>query len=148
MRSFKSLMAAAFALLTFLALAPATLAHAQFPAYLHAISDLRTAREYLKMDTRPHTAGARDYAIKEISRAIVEMKNAARDDGKNPDFTPPPQSPRTPACENAVLITSTRRCKPWRHSCKLPRDRAAGPNHSIRGNSTLPCALLSRFVFA
>jgi hypothetical protein len=96
MRSFKSLMAAAFALLTFLALAPATLAHAQFPAYLHAISDLRTAREYLKMDTRPHTAGARDYAIKEISRAIVEMKNAARDDGKNPDFTPPPQSGGNP----------------------------------------------------
>jgi hypothetical protein len=92
MRSFKSLMAAAFALLTFLALAPATLAHAQFPAYLHAISDLRSAREYLKMDTRPRGEMARQRAIEQITKAIDEMKIAARDDGRNPWHTPPPQS--------------------------------------------------------
>jgi hypothetical protein len=96
MRSLKSLAVAAFALLTFLSLAPATQAHAQLPAYLHAISDLRTAREYLKMDTRPNSAGARDYAIKEISRAIDDMKKAALDDGKNIWHTPPPQSGGNP----------------------------------------------------
>jgi hypothetical protein len=96
MRSFKSFMSAAVALLTFLALAPATLAHAQFPAYLHALGDLRAAREYLKMDTRPGTGHARDYAINEINRAIDDIKRAARDEGKNPDITPPPQGGGNP----------------------------------------------------
>jgi hypothetical protein len=44
------------------------------------------------MDTRPGRVGARDFAIKEISRAIDEIKVAAMDDGKNPWQTPPPQS--------------------------------------------------------
>jgi len=89
-------MSAAFALLTFLALAPATPAHAQAPAYLHALSDLRAAREYLKLDTRPSAAGACYHATDEINKAIGEMKRAARDDGKNPDITPPPQSAGNP----------------------------------------------------
>jgi hypothetical protein len=37
------------------------------------------------------SAAAREAAIQEISRAIDEIKIAARDDGRNPFFTPPPQ---------------------------------------------------------
>ncbi|MGA2167424.1 MAG: hypothetical protein ABSG62_04390 [Terracidiphilus sp.] len=88
---------AAFALLTLLLLLPATPAKAQFPAYLHAISDLRTARAYLQMNARPDSAGAREYAIKEISRTIDDMKKAAVDDGKNLWRTPPPQSGGNPS---------------------------------------------------
>jgi hypothetical protein len=111
MRSFKSLAAAAFALLTFLFLVPATPAHAQLPAYLHAISDLRTAREYLQQDTRPQFAGVRNNAIAEISRAIDDMKKAAVDDGKNPGHTPPPQSggdPRKPVHSALRLLNEAR----------------------------------------
>ena len=92
MRSLKSLTVAAFALLTFLFLAPAIQAHAQFPAYLHALSDLRSARAYLEYDTRPAWAGHRQHAIDQINKAIDDIKVAARDDGKNPWHTPPPQS--------------------------------------------------------
>ena len=92
MRSLKSLTAAAFALLTFLFLAPAIQAHAQFPAYLHALSDLRSARAFLEYDTRPAWAGHRQHAIDQINKAIDDIKVAARDDGKNPWHTPPPQS--------------------------------------------------------
>jgi hypothetical protein len=99
MRSHNSLSAAALSLFAFLLFAPASPAHAQMPAYLHAISDLRTAREYLQQDTRPQFEGIRHHAIEEISRAIDDMKKAAVDDGKNPHHTPPPQSqgdPRAP----------------------------------------------------
>jgi hypothetical protein len=92
MRIFKPLTVAASALLTLLFLSHSTPAQAQFPAYLHAISDLRTAREYLKMDGRPAFAGHRHHAIEEINKAIDDMKKAAIDDGKNPWHTPPPQS--------------------------------------------------------
>jgi hypothetical protein len=92
MRIFKPLTVAASALLTLLFLSHSTPAQAQFPAYLHAISDLRTAREYLKMDGRPAFAGHRHHAIEEINKAIDDMKKAAIDDGKNPWYTPPPQS--------------------------------------------------------
>lgn len=59
------------------------------PAYLHALSDLRTARWFLY-----HQPGdARVYAdedagIAEIDAAIGEMKRAAIDDGKNIDDHP------------------------------------------------------------
>ncbi len=88
----KPLSVAAFALLTFLFMAPATQAHAQYPMYLHAISDLRSARWYLQQDTRREFVGLREHAIDEMSRAINDMKQAAIDDGKNPWRTPPPQS--------------------------------------------------------
>jgi hypothetical protein len=94
--SFKSLTVAAFALLAFTVLAPATQAHAQFPAYLHAISDLRTARAYLEMDNRHESEHARHHAIEQISKAIDDIKVAAVDDGKNPWHTPPPQSGGNP----------------------------------------------------
>jgi hypothetical protein len=96
MRALKTLTVAASALLTLLLLLPATPAKAQFPAYLHAISDLRTARAYLEMDSRPEGGGARRHAIEEIDKAIDEMKKAAIDDGKNPWHTPPPQSGGNP----------------------------------------------------
>jgi hypothetical protein len=54
------------------------------PAYLHALSDLRTARWML--EHRPGSAavsGNEDLAIGEIDAAIHEIKHAAIDDGKN-----------------------------------------------------------------
>jgi hypothetical protein len=92
MRNLKSFIVAASALFTFFILAPATLAHAQHPAYLHALSDLRTARAYLQMPVKPEAQDACKHAIKEINHAIDEIAKAARDDGKNPQVTPPPQS--------------------------------------------------------
>ena len=96
MRILKPLAGTAFTLLTILLLASATQAHAQLPRYLHAISDLRSARVYLQQDLRPEFAGHRQHAIDEISKSIDEMKMAARDDGKNPWHTPPPQSGGNP----------------------------------------------------
>ena len=54
------------------------------PAYLHALSDLRTARWML--EHRPGDAAVSVHeseAIGEIDRAIGELKRAAVDDGKN-----------------------------------------------------------------
>ena len=54
------------------------------PAYLHALTDLRTARWML--EHRPGDAavsGNEDAAITEIDAAIREIKHAAIDDGKN-----------------------------------------------------------------
>src|SRR5579863_9695316 len=92
MRNLKAFASAAFALLTLLFLVPAPAAHAQMPAYLHALSDLRSARAFLEYDTRPAWAGHRQHAIEQIQKAIDDIKVAARDDGKNPWHTPPPQS--------------------------------------------------------
>jgi hypothetical protein len=92
MRILRPLTVAASALLMLLFLSHSTPAQAQFPAYLHAISDLRTARAYLEMDRREPSAGHRHHAIEEIDKAIDEMKKAAIDDGKNPWQAPPPQS--------------------------------------------------------
>jgi hypothetical protein len=64
------------------------LAHADLPgkhpAYLHALSDLRTARWMLQH--RPGDAAVsanEDVAVAEIDKAIGEIKRAAIDDGKN-----------------------------------------------------------------
>jgi hypothetical protein len=54
------------------------------PAYLHALTDLRTARWML--EHRPGDAAVtvhEDEAITEIDRAIAELRRAAVDDGKN-----------------------------------------------------------------
>ncbi len=59
------------------------------PAYLHAISDLRYARALLyRPDWGPVMRDQRA-AVEEIDRAIGEAKNAAIDDGKNPNDHPP-----------------------------------------------------------
>ena len=54
------------------------------PAYLHALSDLRTARWFL--EHQPGDAkvyGDEDVAITEIDAAINEIKRASIDDGKD-----------------------------------------------------------------
>jgi tetratricopeptide (TPR) repeat protein len=59
------------------------------PAYLHALSDLRFARAYLK---RPDGGDLRQQeadAIAEIDKAIDEIKKASIDDGKNLNDHPP-----------------------------------------------------------
>ena len=59
------------------------------PAYLRAISDLRYARALLyREDWRP-VMRDQHAAVDEIDRAIHEAKNAAIDDGKNPNDHPP-----------------------------------------------------------
>jgi hypothetical protein len=90
MRSIKSLATAGFGLLAFLLLALGTPALAQRPHYLHALSNLREARELLQTDNRPGFIGERDRAIGEIDRAIDEVKAAVRDEGRNSHRTPPP----------------------------------------------------------
>jgi hypothetical protein len=54
------------------------------PAYLHALTDLRTARWMLEHRPGDVAVSAHeDEAISEIDRAIGELKRAAIDDGKN-----------------------------------------------------------------
>jgi hypothetical protein len=56
------------------------------PEYLHALSDLRTARGLLAhqdSDKDKQVYADQDVAIKEIEAAIGEIKKAAIDDGKN-----------------------------------------------------------------
>ena len=89
MRMFKQLTAAAFGLSAFLLFALGTPAQAQRPHYLHALSNLREARELLQTDTRPGFMGARDRAIEEIDRDIHEVSAAVRDEGRNPHHAPP-----------------------------------------------------------
>jgi hypothetical protein len=129
---------AAFALLTFLFLAPATQAHAQFPAYLHAISDLRSARAYLQMDNRPNQAAARDYAIKEISRAIDDMKKAAVEDAKNPWRTPPPQSGGSPSLP---VHSAVKLLKEARHDAESGRDAPENVGLQLRSLEHIDKAL-------
>jgi hypothetical protein len=71
-----------------LAIALPIAAHADLPGahpyYLHALTDLRTARWML--EHRPGGAavsGQEDVAVTEIDAAIREIKHAAIDDGKN-----------------------------------------------------------------
>jgi hypothetical protein len=64
--------------------------HAEHPAYLHALTDLRTARWLIAH--RPGDArvsGDEDVAITRIDETINEIKRAAIDDGKNLDDHPP-----------------------------------------------------------
>ena len=90
MRSIKSLATAGFGLLAFLLFALGTPALAQHPHYLHALANLREARELLQTDNRPGFIGERDRAIGEIDRAIDEVRAAVRDEGRNPHHMPPP----------------------------------------------------------
>jgi hypothetical protein len=69
----------------FIALSGAS-AFADHPAYLHALSDLRSARAYLY--DGPH-GGRIDAAINQINTAIHQIKDAAIDDGRGYDWAPP-----------------------------------------------------------
>jgi hypothetical protein len=65
------------------------------PFYLHALSDLRTARWML--EHRPGDAavsGQEDVAITEIDAAIGEIKRAAIDDGKDIHDHPATDAPK------------------------------------------------------
>jgi hypothetical protein len=71
-------------LLVLLCAGCATQSPTKHPAYLHALSDLRTARWML--EHRPGDAAVSAHeseAISEIDRAIAEIRRAAIDDGKN-----------------------------------------------------------------
>jgi hypothetical protein len=64
------------------------------PAYLHALSDLRTARWMLEHRPGDAAVSARENeAISEIDRAIRELSSAAVDDGKNIHSHPPADAP-------------------------------------------------------
>jgi len=89
MKSLKALMTAACALAAVAYVAAATPAQAQEPHYLHALSDLRTARDYIQSDHRPEFGHERHVAVDEINKAIDEIKHAAWDDGKNTNWAPP-----------------------------------------------------------
>jgi hypothetical protein len=108
---FKQLTAAAFGLSAFLLFALGTPAQAQRPHYLHALSNLREARELLQTDTRPGFTGARDRAIGEIERAIHEVSEAVREEGRNPHHTPPASGgdPNRPMRSALALLDEARR---------------------------------------
>jgi hypothetical protein len=89
MRAFKTVAAAAFALLTFSLFAVTIPALAQHPHYGHALSNLRQARALLDQDTRPSFREEKNRAIDEIEHAIRDVAEAMRDEGRNPHFTPP-----------------------------------------------------------
>ena len=64
--------------------------HAEHPAYLHALSDLRAARAHLDKMTPSENIDQKEMnAIAEIDGAIGEIKRAAIDDGKNLNDHPP-----------------------------------------------------------
>lgn len=130
MRNFKFFMVAAFALLTFLCLLPATPVYAQHPAYLHALSDLRTARGYLQMPARPETKDSCKHAVKEISRAIDDISKAVRDYGRDPDVTPLPQGAGS---ANWPIHSAIRLMKEARADIEHGRDLPE--NHGLREHS-------------
>jgi hypothetical protein len=111
MRILKPLAVSAFTLLTLTLFLPAKPATAQAPAYLHAISDLRTAREFLLRDGDSQRAVPRQIAIDAISKAIEEMKIAAYRDGKDIWHPPAPDSannPGTPFISSVKLLKEAR----------------------------------------
>ena len=82
-----------FTLLFLLALAalPATaqMLPGKHPGYLHALTDLRTARWLLYRQPGDQKVYAdEDVAIQEVDAAINEIKHASIDDGKNLDDHP------------------------------------------------------------
>jgi hypothetical protein len=89
MRILKGFGAAVCAFATLAILAAATPAHAQEPHYLRALSQLRTARDYIQSDHRQGFGPQRHQAVEEINKAIEEIKHAAWDDGKQTQFAPP-----------------------------------------------------------
>ncbi|MCW3480658.1 hypothetical protein OL229_14015 [Neisseriaceae bacterium JH1-16] len=58
---------------------------AQHPYYIHAMSDLRMARAYLARPDYDPVAHDERMAVNEIDAAIGLMRQAAFDDGKNPN---------------------------------------------------------------
>jgi hypothetical protein len=73
-----------------LAAAPKATAQPE-PHYLQALSELRTARDFIQYDKGAPGGDVRHHAVDEINKAIDEIKHAAWDDGKNTKFAPPAQ---------------------------------------------------------
>jgi hypothetical protein len=96
MRILKSLGVTVCALTALAFFVTATPAQAQEPHYLQALSELRTARDYIQSDHRPGFGPQRHEAVDEINKAISEIKHAAWDDGKNTQFAPPAQGVTDP----------------------------------------------------
>jgi hypothetical protein len=69
--------------------APVVVAPQKHPAYLHALTDLRTARSFLQRPAGIAVKWDENNAIREIDAAINEIKRAAIDDGKPLDDHPP-----------------------------------------------------------
>ena len=60
------------------------------PGYLHALSDLRAARDMLfRQPGDARVSAAEDVAIREIEDALGEIRKASIDDGKNLNDHPP-----------------------------------------------------------
>jgi hypothetical protein len=57
--------------------------------YLRALSELRTARDYIRYDQGGPYEHDRQFIADEITKAMDEIKNAAWDDGKVTQFVPP-----------------------------------------------------------
>jgi tetratricopeptide (TPR) repeat protein len=62
---------------------PPPVAASRHPAYLHALTDLRTARAFLARPANMVVKWDEQRAIREIDAAIHEIKQAAIDDGKD-----------------------------------------------------------------
>jgi hypothetical protein len=56
---------------------------------MHALQDLRFARALLEQGEWQRVRPDRERAVKEIDRAIEELRRAAMDDGRNPNQHPP-----------------------------------------------------------
>jgi len=69
--------------------APVVVAPQKHPAYLHALTDLRTARSFLQRPAGVAVKWDENNAIREIDAAINEIKRAAIDDGKQIEEHPP-----------------------------------------------------------
>ena len=96
MHPLKSLTAATLAVAATVYVAAPTPARAQEPHYLDALSELRTAREYIQSDHRERFEHERHHAVDEINKAIDEIKHAAWDDGRQTKYAPPAQPDTDP----------------------------------------------------
>ena len=65
------------------------LAQGKHPAYLHALTDLRTARAHLEVHDGGELRHEEKEAIHAIDDAIAEIKKASIDDGKDLNDHPP-----------------------------------------------------------
>jgi tetratricopeptide (TPR) repeat protein len=90
MKPASKVLLSAFVIALFVAMtATAQPGQGQHPAYLHAISDLRTARALLHRPDGGELHEQEKKAQHELSDAIDAIKKAAIDDGKDLNYEPP-----------------------------------------------------------
>lgn len=68
----------------------------QHPYYMHAMTDLRIARDLLARPDQPRVEQGEVRAVEAINRALHEMKDAAISDGKDPFDRMPPDAQYRP----------------------------------------------------